>query len=238
MAETRVFDGAKPSGPGLPVYLAFAAGYVDGTTFALLFGLFVAQVTGSYVMLGAELMQPGPELALRILAIPTFAMGAVLATLIAARARREGHAGAAPVLTLESALMVGLLVSANAAPMVSPHATQTLVAGLFGIGAMGVQSAFVRLFEPGLPSSVVMTTNTTQCAIDATVVLLSGRIELPTLPVAAARRRLATTAPTLLAFFIGTVAGIVISRTVGLIGLVVPTAMLIGLAVASRRWPA
>jgi hypothetical protein len=36
-----------------------------------------------------------------------------------------------------------------------------LVAGLFGLCAMGVQSAFVRLLMRGVPSTTVMTTKTT-----------------------------------------------------------------------------
>jgi uncharacterized membrane protein YoaK (UPF0700 family) len=41
--------------PTVPVVLGFAAGYVDGCTFVTLFGLFVAQVTGSFVTAGASL---------------------------------------------------------------------------------------------------------------------------------------------------------------------------------------
>jgi uncharacterized membrane protein YoaK (UPF0700 family) len=38
------------------VVLGFAAGYVDDCTFVTLFGLFVAQVTGSFVIAGAILI--------------------------------------------------------------------------------------------------------------------------------------------------------------------------------------
>ena len=40
----------------VPVVLGFTAGYVDGCTFVTLFGLFVAQVTGSFVIAGAILV--------------------------------------------------------------------------------------------------------------------------------------------------------------------------------------
>lgn len=47
-----------PSGV-LPL-LSFVAGYVDGCTYLALFGLFVAQVTGSFVLTGAQLVTPSP----------------------------------------------------------------------------------------------------------------------------------------------------------------------------------
>ena len=40
----------------VPALLSFAAGYVDACTFLALFGLYVAQVTGSFVVAGAELV--------------------------------------------------------------------------------------------------------------------------------------------------------------------------------------
>ena len=42
-----------------------------------------------------------------------------------------------------------------------------LFVGLFGLSAMGVQNAFVRLHMKGAPSTNVMTTNTGNLAIDA-----------------------------------------------------------------------
>ena len=39
----------------VPVLLSFVAGYVDSYTYLTLFGLFVAQVTSSFVIAGAEL---------------------------------------------------------------------------------------------------------------------------------------------------------------------------------------
>src|SRR5258708_1220592 len=40
----------------VPALLSFAAGFVDACTFLALFGLYVAQVTGSFVVAGAEIV--------------------------------------------------------------------------------------------------------------------------------------------------------------------------------------
>jgi hypothetical protein len=41
----------------VPALLSFVAGYVDSYTYLALFGLFAAQVTGSFVIAGAELIR-------------------------------------------------------------------------------------------------------------------------------------------------------------------------------------
>ena len=43
----------RPMPPTVSLLLSFVAGYVDSCTF-LAFGLFVAQVTGSFVLIGAQ----------------------------------------------------------------------------------------------------------------------------------------------------------------------------------------
>ena len=43
-----------------------------------------------------------------------------------------------------------------------------------GVGAMAIQNALIRLALPGSPSTAVMTTNTTQLAVDLAIVLRRG----------------------------------------------------------------
>ena len=49
-------NAAAPIPRTVPSALSFVAGYVDGCTFLALFGLFVAQATGSFVIAGAQLV--------------------------------------------------------------------------------------------------------------------------------------------------------------------------------------
>jgi len=227
------------------VVLGFAAGYVDGCTFVALIGLFVAQVTGSFVIAGAMLVVHEPGTLMRVLAIPAFLLGAAAATAAVSVARHVGWRASPIVLGLESLMLAGLLATVLIVPdMDRPDQPAALVAGLFGLCAMGVQGAFVRLLLPGTPSTNVMTTNTTQVALDATEVLLarlwskrSAGFPTPA-DIAGARKRLAETIPIVLAFLAGTVTGAVVCHAVGFICLVVPVAMLAGLTmVASRPAP-
>ena len=70
----------------MPGTLATIAGFVDACTFVGLFGLFVAQLTGSYVVAGASMFAPGWPEATVLLAVPMFFAGGVAATFIATTA--------------------------------------------------------------------------------------------------------------------------------------------------------
>jgi hypothetical protein len=66
------------------VLLALVAGIVDSTTFIALFGLFVAQVTGSFVTLGVHIVTLDKTSLVSLVAIPFFFIGGVITAMIAA----------------------------------------------------------------------------------------------------------------------------------------------------------
>jgi uncharacterized membrane protein YoaK (UPF0700 family) len=67
---------SSPSGSrvplAVPVLLAFVAGAVDACTFLALFGLFVAQLTGSFITVGVQIVKHDPAALLHLLALPLF----------------------------------------------------------------------------------------------------------------------------------------------------------------------
>jgi uncharacterized membrane protein YoaK (UPF0700 family) len=79
---------------------------------------------------------------IKVLAVPVFLLGAAVATTIVSVARREGWRASPIVLGLETLLLAGLLATVLAVPdMKDADQPAALVAGLFGLCAMGVQSA-------------------------------------------------------------------------------------------------
>jgi uncharacterized membrane protein YoaK (UPF0700 family) len=198
----------------VPSLLSFVAGYVDSCTFLALFGLFVAQVTGSFVLAGTQLVMLRPGVLLRFAEIFAFFLAAVAITLIVRSAQRRGRNAWTSALALEGLLLTGLLILWIVSGPWEPDTPIVLFASLLGLSAMGVQSAFVRLLIQGSPSTNVMTINTTQLAIDTTELMLARwpRRHVQTNATAAAEhaeieRRLTRLLPILLSFFFGTFAG-------------------------------
>ena len=111
----------------VPVVLGFAAGYVDGCTFVTLFGLFVAQVTGSFVIAGAILVVREYGALIKVLAIPVFLLGGAVATALVSVARHAGWRASTFVLGLESLLLAGLLVTLLIVPSLNDPDQATAV---------------------------------------------------------------------------------------------------------------
>jgi uncharacterized membrane protein YoaK (UPF0700 family) len=219
------------------ILLATVAGFVDACTFLGLFGLFVAQLTGSYVFVGTSLIASGWPGATVLLAVPVFFAAGVAATLVATTAAANGLPALACGLLLETVLIAGFAtLMVLGAPFPTPPPAAAFAAALFGLAAMGVQSALVRLLLRGVASTNVMTTNTTQIAIDATQAALTltsrqrraGDLDQdPEMARqhAAACRRLADGVPLPLAFFAGTALGALGYETAGPWVLALPTAV-------------
>lgn len=160
---TAVRHAGTTSHDGVAPLLAFVAGYVDATTFLAFGGLFVAQATGSLVVAGSA-FESGTFDVLKVAAIPAFILAGVVTTAVIRSFGKDTEHALAAALFAEAALVAGLAISA----LLMPH--DALLPGLFGLGAMGVQSALVKLLLTG-GSTNVMTTNLTQLSIDLEGVL-------------------------------------------------------------------
>jgi uncharacterized membrane protein YoaK (UPF0700 family) len=130
------------------------------------------------------------------------------------------------VAGLECALIAAMLASMLSLPIDSASAPGALPAALLGVAAMGVQSAMVRLFMRAVPSTNVMTTNTTQLAVDVTLVLLSfGRHRAHDVRQAReARERFRTFWPPMAGFVLGTALGALCFELAGKVAVAVPLA--------------
>ena len=225
--------------PAIQVLLSFLAGYVDSATFLGLFGLFVAQVTGSFVLVGVAPVAHEAGLLAKVLAIPTFLLAGILTTVLVSVAR-TARAALLSALALEAALLLGFAAAGMSGyPWRDLDSLGAVGASMCGLAAMGVQSAFVRLLSTS-GSTNVMTTNTTQFAIDAAEMLLacirtrrygvsSSRVDL-----AAARARCGRVLPLIVGFAAGTVAGALAFGALGF-ACVTPTLLILAATAAWAR---
>ena len=232
MSELLVLRRPRP--PAIvPPLLSFTAGFIDSFTVLALFGLFVAQVTGSFVLTAVAIVTNEPGALTKLLAIPVFLLAAVATTVFAVMLERRGPA-LAWVLGLECAALTGLLLTALiGAPLADPNAATVTAASLLGLFAMGTQSATVRLLMKDVASTNVMTTNTTQIGIDATELVLAwqARRRAPAdAAVAAAydaaRARFGALFAIMLGFLVGTAVGTLAYVATGAWGLLLPLAIL------------
>jgi len=212
--------------PGpVPALLGFIAGLVDICAFLGLFHIFVAQLTGSFVYAGAHMISGDHEW-VAVLAIPAFFIAGCAAAALAFH-RAPGGRALAWVMALECVLLTAMLVTMLKVSLHDILAPGVLGAALLGIAAMGVQSAMVRMFMHGVPSTNVMTTNTTQLAIDATIALIAlargaSQSEAENGQARGARARLKLHAPPMAGFVSGTAIGAVCYEYTGAISLVAP----------------
>lgn len=155
--------------------LAFVAGLIDACTVFGLFGLYVAQVTGSFVLIGVQIVNADIVNLIRTLAIPVFFLGG-FATVFLAELAGNSKRALCWTLAAELALVTGFIaIALDAGPFDHPNAPWALVASLLGVTAMGVQSALVRLLMRGVASTNVMTTNTTLASIELAQWVIASR---------------------------------------------------------------
>jgi uncharacterized membrane protein YoaK (UPF0700 family) len=159
--------------PPVFVLLSVIAGYVDSCTYLGLFGVFVAPLTGSLVLAGTGFVRSEPGVLAKLLAIPFFFLAGMAVAVLAHAMKERPRAALVWSLVGECVLLMGLSVSCLVGmPFHNLDAPGAVVAVLFGIAAMGVQSALVRLLLRSANSTNVMTTNTTMLAIGAAELLV------------------------------------------------------------------
>lgn len=244
--QWTAFPVATAPPRAVPILLAGVAGFVDACTFLGLFGFFVAQVTGSYVLAGAHPVagwQGATEGAIVSLAVPVFFAGGVAATLAAIAGQAVARRALAAALAFETLLLIGFVATfAVGSPFGAPQAGFAVAASMFGLAAMGVQSALVRLLMSGVASTNVMTTNTSQIAIDATQLTWAwlcrnGGSAEAIRAREACRRRLYGGLPLPLGFLAGTLVGAVAFATAGYVVLAAPAITVGGLTLWAAMWP-
>src|SRR4029450_10527814 len=91
MSELLVLRRPRP--PAIvPPLLSFTAGFIDSFTVLALFGLFVAQVTGSFVLTSVAIVTNEQGALTKVFAVPVFLLAGVTTTVVAVMRERRGRA--------------------------------------------------------------------------------------------------------------------------------------------------
>jgi uncharacterized membrane protein YoaK (UPF0700 family) len=222
----------------VPGLLSFVAGYVDSYTYLTLFGLFVAQVTSSFVIAGADIVGHEPGTTGKLLVIVVFISAAASTAALIGMLRDAGRAALPWMLGLEAALLaifVAMLLSAQ--PIKGASDWHGIGAGLVAAAAMGSQSVLVRLLMKGIPQTNVMTGNMTQLGIETTAIIVAWRrrARQPNNPelieqFAQARARLAIVLAVASGFLLGAAAGATAFAASSIRGAVLSVAVVAALA--------
>lgn len=157
-------SGSSVASKVLPHLLAFAGAFVDTAGFILLSGLFLAHVTGNFVVLGAHAGgQAEGSIGAKLLVLPLFVLAVAVAWMLA---RKMGARGGVALAIFETAALVACAV-AGVARARYPEQLPVLDAVFlsFGVVAMGVQAMLGRVLK--LPMTTVMTGNVVQVTADA-----------------------------------------------------------------------
>jgi uncharacterized membrane protein YoaK (UPF0700 family) len=222
----------------MPVLLSFVAGYLDSYTYLSLFGLFVAQVTGSFVIAGAEFVTSDFGIIGKLIAIAAFLAAAAATTAFIMLAREATRAILPLMLALEAALLAIFAAMIVFGPAIKDARDwHGIVAGLVAAMAMGAQSVLVRLLMKDIPQTNVMTGNMTQLGIAVTELIMVRR-RFPQGPrgpianraIAEVRARLLTVLSIAIDFLAGAASGAFAFATTGLVGALAVVAIVAGLA--------
>jgi uncharacterized membrane protein YoaK (UPF0700 family) len=228
----------EPLPKTMPMLLSFVAGYVDSYTYLALFGLFVAQVTGSFVIAGAELVRHDHGAIGKLLAVLAFIAAAAITAALIALARERGYAAMPWMLALEAVLLAVFVALILFGPDVNSATDwQGIIAGLFGASAMGTQSVLVRLLMKGIPQTNVMTGNMTQLGIALTDIVMawrtysrSGHDAAAAKQYYAVRDQLLVVLSVAVGFLVGAAAGAISFVTIGVSGALLAVAIVVALA--------
>jgi uncharacterized membrane protein YoaK (UPF0700 family) len=221
----------------LSALLSVIAGSSDTIGYLGLHGLFTAQITGNLVILAAHITTGNPAISALLLALPVF-MLVLLATSVLTTVLQHRHIPTLqPLLALQLLLLIGFeVLCATAGSPFDLKAPRGVLAGMFGVAAMAVQSALVQTSLSGTPATLVMTTNVTNfvLALGQWIFPLRAGVRQE------AHRKAMRLLPVIVGFTLGCGLGAAAEDAYGLRALALPTALallalLMGLRVLGRE---
>lgn len=208
----------------LILLLSMTAGAVDTIGFLALGGLFAAHITGNIVVLGAHFVtgkfsQAGP-----LLAVPVFMIVLAMMALIAGRMEKSGISLLMPLLFLQWLLLTcSLILGITLGPFANMDGLGAVSTGMLAVSAMAAQSATVKLAMKKAPSTVAMTNNITQLALDLAQMVHQRQGTIEECEIAKAQAKESFTS--IFGFILGCALGAVLQVRFDLMALLLPVGL-------------
>jgi uncharacterized membrane protein YoaK (UPF0700 family) len=212
--------------------LSFNGGYVDAAGFLALQGLFTAHVTGNFVTLGATLAFGTTGAVAKLLALPTFCLVVLIATILCRTTTRWGRFDLKRMLFVQLVLLgVGAALAIRLGPFVEGDSAAAILTGMTLVAAMAIQNTASRIHLASAPPTTLMTGTTTQIMID-----LGGMITgAPDEEAKTARARMKRMIGSVAAFALGCAIAAVLFLYVGVWCLAVAPIVIAGALVGSEK---
>lgn len=146
--SVTTLDPYRIESPRRALVLGATAGYVDIVGFVMLFGLFAAYMSGNTALAGRDLGlgEVGTALA-RLIPVLAFVVFALLAFTLTHFRLRRGRATLRPLLAIESALLVVVMLIGTHwydRGSLRPESLEYYALALIAVGAMAFQAVAVR----------------------------------------------------------------------------------------------
>ena len=186
---------------GLLAILSVIAGLVDVTGFFCFGHVFTAHITGNLVVMAAQLVDHGPPHLAQLLSIPVFGLTIAVAYLLARRSRSTRGRGVLLVSQSVMLLLVVGLVVRTGQREVLPLADE-VVGAMLAVAAMAFQNAFVRVSLHQSATTSVMTGNVATLVIALLALIWPGPWSRDE-----GTKKLRSTWPLIVGFFVGCAAG-------------------------------
>jgi uncharacterized membrane protein YoaK (UPF0700 family) len=227
-ADARRF--AIATSLSVPAVLSFVAAFVDVVCYLGLFDTFVAFITGTIIIMFAELAKPNGTTMNKITILPIFLIALSAWTLLIKTVRTKGYQVILHHILLIQAILLALtmLLANRFAPLPGPDSWQTVAVTAVAVFAMALQTTAMAMLLHFHTPTTMMTGNTTTLMVQVWNAGPAARYWAGNPPKLSRNALIRRYAAAVLGFLSGGIAGAAGWTFAGFLSLAVPAAVLAG----------
>lgn len=215
----------------ITILLSFVSGFVDTSGFVALKGIFTAHVTGNLVLAGAFLFSKESGIVSKLSVLPIFAITIGLVFLLNRYFKKTKKPFLKSLLRIESLFLLLFSFFGFKIHQIYPNLIPEyllIILASFGVIAMSVQNALMKLSLPKLVPTTIMTGNTTQFVMDLASYATSRNLNEE--EISGRKIRMNRFGSALSGFFLGALSGGLLVHYFGLACCIFPAVLIAGLS--------